>query len=207
MSHFKWTAIGPNTGKFDPAFFLRWIGVTTLGVPGAFFLDLILMRIVTAVVGDYLYVNGVRHITEDYLYMYTFVPLVGVLLGGLQYGLLRRHLPRMGGWPALTTAGWLAGAGLSLLPGWLGWTSPVFTGGLALVGLGVSIGAAQWLLLRRRVPHAQWWLVGNVAGYGLAALLVRGDGIGLFELLLISLLPACATAGVWALWLAPTPSA
>src|SRR5512139_1379018 len=105
-----------NNEKPHWPFYLLWVFLTLLCVPLAFFLDLVLMRIVTSFVGDFVYVDGVRHITEDYLYMYTFIPIVGLLTGALQYGLLRRYLPHMGWWVAMTMGGWLLGVFLDLIP-------------------------------------------------------------------------------------------
>jgi hypothetical protein len=77
-----------------------------------------------------------------------------------------------------------------------------------LVVLGLSIGAGQWLLLRQRLPRASWWIGANVVGWGLLALM-SGDKlfIGQFELFLIGLLPACATALVLALLMKQVQSA
>ena len=185
--------------KPRPVFYLVWVLLTLLAVPMAFFLDLMLMRIVTLFVGDFIYVNGVRHITEDYLYMDTFIPIVGLLIGLLQYGLLRRYLPHMGGWVAATLAGWLLGVCLTRIPGWLGWTNPLFNMDLAFIVMGLSIGVGQWLLLRRRLPRAGWWIGANVAGWGLLALITTGTSIGQLGLFVIGLLPACATALMLAL--------
>jgi hypothetical protein len=165
----------------------------------AFVLNLFLLGLITAIVGDYIDVAGVRHITEDYLGMYTFVPLTGLLTGVLQYGLLRRYLPRMGWWVAATMGGWLLGACLTQIPGWLGWTNPLFNLDLTFLVMGLSIGLGQWLLLRRRLPRSGWWVGANVAGWGLLALMTEGNIIGQFGLLAVGLLPTCATALMLAL--------
>lgn len=47
------------------SFYLLWVVLTLLCVPLAFFLDIVLMRLVSSLVGDYIFVDGVRHITED----------------------------------------------------------------------------------------------------------------------------------------------
>ena len=126
-------------------FYLNWILLTLLGLPLAFVLNLFVVGLLTAVVGDYVYVAGVRHITEDYVGMYTFVPLAGLLTGVMQYGLLRLYLPRMGGWVAATLGGWLVGVGLALLPGWLGWAGPWFTVPLAFLVMGLALSRnAAW---------------------------------------------------------------
>lgn len=180
-------------------FYLLWILLTLLCVPIAFFLDLVVLRIVILFVGDFIVVDGVRHITEDYLGIYTLIPIVGLLTGIVQYGLLRRYLPQMGWWIAATIGGWLLGALLVLIPGWLGWTNPSSNLDLAFIVMGFSIGVGQWLLLRRRLPGAGWWIAANIAGWGLLALFTEGNSIGQFGLFLFGLLPACVTALMLAL--------
>ena len=180
-------------------FYLLWILLTLLCVPIAFFIDLIILRIISLFVGDFIYVGGVRHITEDYLEMYTFIPIVGLLTGVLQYGLLRRFLPQMGWWVAATVGGWLLGEFLTLIPGWLNWTNPLFNLDLSFVMMGLSIGMGQWLLLRRRLHRASWWIGANVAGWSLLALITEGNSIGQFGLFTLGFLPACATALMLAL--------
>jgi hypothetical protein len=180
-------------------FYLFWILLTLLCIPIAFVLDLIILRIITLFVGDFVYVDGVRHITEDYLGIYTFIPIVGLLTGLLQYGLLRRYLPHMGWWVAATIAGWLLGVFLTLIPGWLSWTNPLLNLDLAFVVVGLSIGVGQWLLLRRRLSQAGWWIGANVAGWGLLALITEGNSIGQFGLFASGFFPACATGLMLAL--------
>ena len=188
-----------NNEKPRSYFYLLWILLTLLCIPIAFFLDLVLMRIITLILGDFIYVDGVRHITEDYLGIYTFIPIVGLVTGVLQYGLLRRYLPQMGWWVAATIGGWLLGIFLTRIPDWLRWTNPLFNMDLAFIGMGLSIGVGQWLLLRRRIHRAGWWIAANVAGWGLLALITEGNSSGQFGLLAVGLLPACATALMLAL--------
>ena len=188
-----------NNEKPPRSFYLLWILLTLLCVPIAFFFDLLLLRIITLFVGDFIYVDGVRHITEDYLGMYTFIPIAGLLTGVLQYELLRRYLPHMGWWVTATIGGWLLGGFLTLIPGWLSWTNPFFNLDLAFIVMGLSIGVGQWLLLRRRLPQAGWWIGANVAGWGLLALITADNSMGLFGLFIVGFLPACATALMLAL--------
>lgn len=180
-------------------FYAIWILLTFLSVPIAFVLDLVILRIITGFVGDFIYVDGVRHITEDYLGISVFVPAVGLLTGILQYGLLRRYLPRMGWWVLATTGGWLLGVFLIAIPGWLHLTQEPMNLDLAFILMGLSIGVGQWLLLQRHLPRATWWIAANVVGWGLVALLTVGNSIGQFGLFTLGLLPACATAAALAL--------
>lgn len=180
-------------------FYPAWIILTMLCVPIAFVLNLAILRVITIFVGDFIYVDGVRHITEDYLSMYTFISLVGLLTGLLQYRLLRRYLPHMGWWVLATTGGWLLGALLILISGWLNfWTYESFDIDLAFIVMGLSIGVGQWLLLRRLLPWAGWWVGANVVGWGLLGL-VTGDSLDQFGLLALGFLPACVTAVMLAL--------
>ncbi len=93
----------------DGYFYIAWILWTTFCIPIAYFIVILLMLIVALFIGDTIYVNGVEHITEDYLGIYFVVPVTGLLTGAVQYGMLRRILPRMGGWVLATAGGWLLG--------------------------------------------------------------------------------------------------
>lgn len=181
------------------SFYPAWIILSTLCIPIAFIVDLVILKIITNFVGDFIYVDGVRHITEDYLFMYTFVPIVGLFIGLLQYGLLRRYLPHMGWWVLVTIGGWVLGALLIIISVWLKfWTYESFEIDLALILMGLSIGVGQWLLLRRRLSRAGWWVGANVLGWGLVGL-ISGDSLDQFGLLALGFLPACVTVMILAL--------
>jgi hypothetical protein len=177
--------------------YAMWIIQSFLCMPIALLLNFILLTTITLLVGDFIYVNGVRHITEDYLFAYTFIPTVSLLTGAFQYTLLRRYLPRMGGWVLATTGGWLLGILLVLMPDWLNWRSGPLNFDLAFPLMGLAIGMAQWLLFRRRLSHAGWWIAATVVGWGLVAL-VTGDSLDQFGLLALGLLPASVTAAALA---------
>src|SRR3989304_2214766 len=158
------------------SFYLGWIVLTSLGVPIAYFFSIIILKIITNIVGDFVFVNGVRHITEDYLAMYVLVPSMSLLTGALQYGLLRQYLTRMGWWVFVTVAGWFLGVLLIVLPSWLGWAdAPLNNLDLIFLVMGLAIGITQWSLLQRRLARAGWWVAANVAGWGLLGLLTLGN--------------------------------
>jgi hypothetical protein len=183
-----------------------WILVTFLAVPVAFVITLAILRVIIGFAGDIIYVNEVRHITEDYLFMYIFVPVVGLVTGGLQYSLLRQYLPRMGWWVFATTGGWLLGMLLVVIPGWLGWTDAFLKNlDLILVAMGLATGAAQWSLLRRRLPRAAWWVAASLAGWSLLALVTPGNTLDQYGLITLGAVPACATAAALALLLKQGP--
>jgi hypothetical protein len=179
-------------------FYLLWIILTCLCVPIGFFINLVILLIITHFVGDFIYVDGVRHITEDYLSTYTLIPIVGLVTGVIQYGLLRRYLPRMGWWVLATIAGWLLGMILIAIPSWLHWTGGAFDLHLAFILMGLAVGAGQWLLLRHRLPRAIWWIGANVVGWGLLGLITPGNALDQFALFTLGAIPACATAALLA---------
>ena len=183
-------------------FYGAWIILTVLCVPIAFILSFPIMKLVTNIVGGMITVDGVQHITEDYLFMYAFIPIAGLLTGLVQYLLLRRVLPGMGWWVAATFLAW--SVEVLLLFGSREVDSETLSVSIFTLLLGLSIGVGQWLVLRGHVPRAGWWIVANVAGWGLLAL-VMGDSFGLFGFLLIGVLPAAATAVALALLLNQAP--
>ncbi|MEP7137673.1 MAG: hypothetical protein ABI904_22335 [Chloroflexota bacterium] len=180
------------------ALYPMWIIQSFFCIPIALLLDFIILTIIILIVGDYVYVNGVRHITEDYLYMYFFIPTISLLTGAFQSALLRRYLPGVGGWVLATTGGWLLGILLVLAPDWLNWRNGSLNLDLAFLSMGLAIGIAQWLLLRRRLSHAGWWIAANVAGWGLLSV-TTGNTLDQFGLLALGLLPASVTAAALAL--------
>ena len=191
--------------KPEWSFYPAWIFLTALSIPLAIVLYFVIIQIIMIFVGDIIYVNGVRRITEDYLFGYLFVPITGILTGSLQYGLLRRYLSRMGWWVLATTGGWLLGLlltyGLRQAAANF-WTVDVIYGPgsqeVVFFLMGLSIGLGQWLLLRRRLPWAGWWIVANIAGWGLFAL-ITGQTLDQFWFMVLGVMTGCATAVTLAL--------
>jgi hypothetical protein len=187
-----------NNEKPRLSFYVIWIILTSICIPVALFISLGTLRITINIAGEYIYVAGVRHITEDYLALRVFVPVVGLLTGLLQYELLRRHLPRMGWWVIATLGGWLLGVLLIDIPIWMNWAHGPLNLDLAFILMGLAIGTGQWLLVRRRLPRAGWWIGANVVGWGMVGLITEGNSLGQFELFALGFMPACATAAALA---------
>ena len=98
----------------------------------------------------------------------------GAILGLAQWAVMRRDLSRLrpGRWIGLTALAASAAYLLGLLPAateswWTTWpliaqillAIPLFS------ALLLSIGAAQWLVLRRNVAHAWWWILGTATAW------------------------------------------
>lgn len=98
--------------------------------------------------------------------------------GGLaslgQWYILRAHIPRAAWWVAASLAGLSLGSAL----GYLLSQQVVLLAGLTAtyvwVGgtVGLGVGIAQWVLLRRHFRQAAWWVPASVAGYALSLLAV-----------------------------------
>ncbi|MFO7538901.1 MAG: hypothetical protein R6X32_12720, partial [Chloroflexota bacterium] len=97
------------------------------------------------------------------------VTALGLLTAFMQWFLLRSHLPGAGWWIPLTLAGWLVAGLLTLLT-----SQFVFLGrlvpGIVFIIVGVCVGLAQWLLLRRLLPHSSWWVPVNLLATGIVLL-------------------------------------
>jgi hypothetical protein len=105
--------------------------------------------------------------------------VVGAVLGVAQFINLREHVGRAGPlWVLSNLAGWAIGWSV----GWqVGWTvfqglgiNEVFTliGALA----GTIGGVIQWLLLRKQLYQAGWWIIANAFGW--AAGMAIGFAVG-----------------------------
>lgn len=156
-------------------FYSAWMLFSILAAAIAFVAYLLFARLYTAIAGDWIVVDGVRHIAEDYLLPYILWPMYGMANGYLQYTLLRKHFPRMGWWVLATTIGQsLTFLGLDLgrsIAPTLG-TDPYSASSLViqLMLVGGFLGIAQWFVLRRLVANAIWWIPVNIVGWGAAAL-------------------------------------
>jgi hypothetical protein len=85
----------------------------------------------------------------------------------LQWLLLRAKVTGLGWWPVISSVGLTAGFFLGMLPMNMAGVdgpqvAPLFALGFALMG--AVPGTLQWLLLRRRVSGAGWWVLASSVG-------------------------------------------
>jgi len=113
-----------------------------------------------------------------------FGAVLGVSLGTLQWILLRRHMSGAGWWIVATM--FSMGAGFALIKAATPTLSGVLGGGPIYgfvngAGVGVLLGAMQWLVLRGRTHRAGWWVLASGLGAGLGFALdqVVGQLVGL----------------------------
>lgn len=184
-------------------FYPAWVVLSASGVPVAWAIAWALVSQVERAVGGTIQVGGQTRIAEDFLLLYIFLPVFGVVSGFPQYLLLRRYLPRMRWWIAATVLGWLLPfAVLRLFSATL---SPALDVDsmwfvvLAIALIGGSIGLTQWLVLRQRVRRAAWWILASVLGWGMVRLVADETISSTLDVLSFGLLPPVATS--IALWL------
>lgn len=200
-THKEATLMLTNYKRPDWYFYPGWVGVSILAFPLSWFTYFLIIGLVTRWVGDTIYVNGVRRIIEDYLFSYIFFPTLCLIAGILQYGLLRRYVPKMGGWVLATMVGCLlVFPTFALIQRVFNAAFFLWNGAFVFATIGGIIGLSQWVFLRRRIPRAGWWVLASVLGWSLAVLgsltEVR-NGSALAQLLIASLSPAIFASFAW----------
>ena len=130
----------------------------------------------------------------------------GATVGTAQWFVLRRYFDRVGWWVLLTFIGWVAywelnnmnllvkAQGIAFIPDLLN-----------LAIFGVILGVLQWLLLRKKIPSAGWWVPANIAGMMLASLVIDAidtalQGDSPFDFITGSIVLAIIT-GICMMWL------
>jgi len=167
--------IRPLSKSPDWFFYLAWVALHIISVLFALAVYWVLIFPIKGITGEYLLIAGQTHITEDFLLPYVFWPTLALTNGLWQYYLLRQYLSGIGWWIGVTALGWL----LALFGTQFIYRSTVGTNfdvnsiQFALVKIlltGGAIGLAQWLVLQQLVPHAAWWILANIIGWGISAL-------------------------------------
>ncbi len=183
-------------------FYPAWVVLSVMSIPIAWVIAGAIISQVEKVLGGTIQVAGQTHITEDFLFGFVLLPVLGLLTGLVQFLLLRRYLPRMGWWIAATVLSWLLLLVVLRLSALFPSTLSI---ALAGVVIGGSIGLPQWLVLRQRVHRAALWILASVLGWGVALLLTDGAISSQQEVLSVLLLPPAAASIAWWLLLDKLP--
>ena len=190
-------------------FYPGWVALSAISIPIAWSITWAIVSRIVQVVGGRIQVAGQSHITEDFIGAYVLLPMLGLLIGVLQYLLLRRYLPRMVWWIPATVLGWALPLLLGLASvGWLPALAidPVWSGALGFALIGASIGVCQWLVLRRRIHRATLWVLTSILGWGVSGL-VTGETISSqLDVIAVALLPPTAASIAWWLLLDKLPT-
>jgi hypothetical protein len=85
--------------------------------------------------------------------------MVGALSGTMQWLLLRRHIPQAYRWIPASIVGLAVGTGIGDVLTSFVWKQ-VYE--IYFLTAAVSLGISQWLVLRRHIPRAGWWVLAQV---------------------------------------------
>ncbi|MBS1252177.1 MAG: hypothetical protein MAG451_01215 [Anaerolineales bacterium] len=96
---------------------------------------------------------------------------IGAVIGLTQWFVLRSLAPQAGWWVLLSAGGWAIGQVVVIT------VLPPQVGVLAGAVLGATTGIAQWLVLRRWVHRAGWWIVMSILGWALGLTGVLGASL------------------------------
>ena len=133
-------------------------------------------------------INKITHISEDTIAMFIILPSIGFSVGIFQWLNLRRRVSWAGMWIWVTAVGWMISIPLALsLYTWLRSISAsafvdIWGKTIQATMIAILIGAIQWLLLRRYVSRAGWWILANLIGWNAASLLAgAGAMVGVLD--------------------------
>lgn len=179
---------------------LAWLAATTLGMVGggllSFPLGWSMAEILMQAIGEL-----------------PALFVVGLIMGGILFGAValaqsmvwRGRLPVAGRWVLLSAVAGATGIGVILLV--MNDSDEMFATALlpaaVFAVLGLWLGAAQWLVLRRYVARAAWWIPITAVGLGLTLAVLFGlsaEGRELVSLVLSGLLFGTIT-GAGMAWL------
>jgi len=86
----------------------------------------------------------------------------GLVIGLLQWVVLRQYLRQAGWWILASAVGWAGGWWI------VSSVAPLEIGILTEPLLGAAMGTLQWLVLRRQLRQSGWWIVVSALGWTVA---------------------------------------
>jgi hypothetical protein len=123
--------------------------------------------------------------------------IIGAAIGIAQGLVVRRRIAPMGWWVLVSALGFGVGKflGEAAAGGMPAVVGSLLTGAI----IGLSVGVAQWLVLRGKVTGAGWWLAANIVGWAigwsLISLVEEAEGMSTAMVYLIGGVGAAA-AGI-----------
>ena len=137
-----------------------WVALNTAGVLSAYALSIQLPA-----AGQFIDLQ-----VSDRTIITVMVPLIGLALAVAQWLLVRLHIRRATLWIPATFVGWATPIVLlvAFFPPSL--ANQQSTIGAALASIGLTMGAAQYLVLRPYKPHSGWWIPASVLGWTILAI-------------------------------------
>jgi len=119
--------------------------------------------------------GGVFSVLGEIFSAFMFGASIGAVVGVLQWLVLRRRVSKAGWWILASTAGLAVAFAVVYLA--VAYGSPGDLDDVAAMALGGAVmGTLQWLVLRRQVSRAGWWVLASTVGWGLCgAVAAAGD--------------------------------
>ena len=119
----------------------------------------------------------------------------GVAIAFLQWLVLKQRIHKAWRWIAVSVIGWSLGWGISLIAYSLGLD---FVNGLVI---GMTTGTAQWLILRKEIHWAGWWIAVSAVAWAagislLPGIILSGTIAGLITGIAVGLLLRTPKQGV-----------
>ncbi len=123
--------------------------------------------------------------TFGWLLGWLLLPTIALVTAGVGAGVVQsfalyRRIPRAWRWILVTAVGWMAGLAIAipLVPAGMG----LLTGAL----VGAATGVAQWLLLRRHVHWAGWWIWVSLLAWAMGASLAPPSNMAALPRIVLS---------------------
>jgi hypothetical protein len=186
---------------FDWKFGFFWTLVTILGLVLGIVISLLVISAI----------SKIANTDEDTIGIFIILPSIGFSVGFLQWLKLRRRVSWASMWIWVTAAGWMISIPLALsLYSWLQSISAstfvdVWGKTIQATMIAILIGVIQWLLLRRHISRAGWWIFANLIGWNAASLLAgAGAMVGVLDSIPMGISVGAVT-GLALAWLLQQP--
>jgi hypothetical protein len=176
-----------NLSQGQIRLFVRWVSASTLGMFVGFVL--IYAIVITASV----IFEGVN---EDRLLPNVMVvALVTLTYTAAQWWVLRREIEGSATWFLASIAGWVGAIALAAFLVRQGLIVTTTLAGRVFLGIqvGLIVGIAQWLPLRRNFQWASYWILGSVIGWSMLMVVIGRSITSIIEMALAGVAPSIFT--------------
>ena len=151
-------------------FLIKWVVVSAGGMFVGLFTGFLLISFISSLLSSIIHVELGERLT-----FLVFGMIIGIGIGILQWLVLKRRVSRTGWWVLTNIA---ACCGIFLI-GFEGWSESfesfsTIMSWIWIVTVGGAVtGILQWLVLRRRVSRAGWWVLLSTVGWVLSVTVTR----------------------------------
>jgi hypothetical protein len=134
-------------------------------------------------------------VNEDRLMTLIMVEALALTYTVAQWWIIRREIEGSTIWFWASFAGWLVAIALTAFLGRQGLIASETLGGRILLGIlvGLIVGIAQWLPLRKSFQWASLWILGSVVGWSILMLVLGRSITNIFEMVLVGAIPGIST--------------